>query len=215
VTDVVSTEDLATTPAAPEPRRRESRLHRVNPPPDDRAFLASPSGIAGLSFVLFIFLIAIIAPEFLNHRAQTFDFGHVSEHPSWAHPLGTDQLGRDNLSRLLVATRLSVGLALSATAIALSIGVTIGSSAALIKPRWRPVLLRTIDTLLSFPVILDRHLRHRDQPPGHEGRAARRRHRALLRPRANHEHARPVGRRARVRECCQGVGVKRRRLMLR
>jgi oligopeptide/dipeptide ABC transporter ATP-binding protein len=70
------------------------------------------------------------------------------------HLLGTDQLGRDILARLLVATRLSIGLALASTALAMGFGVALGSSTALAGPKLRLLLLRVIDTLMSFPVLL-------------------------------------------------------------
>jgi peptide/nickel transport system permease protein len=133
----------------------------VVPPPRQRpgaavvrAFRGAPSGIAGLTVVLLIVLIAAFAPFFFHHAATTSDFDHLNERSSWSHLLGTDGLGRDVLARLLVATRLSMGLALSAAGIALGIGILLGSAAALVGRRLRPVLLRVIETMVSFPVLL-------------------------------------------------------------
>jgi peptide/nickel transport system permease protein len=119
-----------------------------------RAFRSAPSGILGLAIVVLIALVAVFAPIFLHHAANTSDFNHLNERSSWSHPLGRDGLGRDLLARLLVATRLSMGLALSAAGIALGIGILLGSTTALVGRRLRPVLLRTIETMVSFPVLL-------------------------------------------------------------
>jgi oligopeptide/dipeptide ABC transporter ATP-binding protein len=119
-----------------------------------RAFLTAPSGIFGGIVVLAIIGVAIFGPGMFQERADAPDFLHVREGPSWDHPLGTDPLGRDIFAQLMVATRLSLGLALGAAGIALVLGVTIGSAAALVRPRFRPIPLRVIDTMLSFPALL-------------------------------------------------------------
>jgi peptide/nickel transport system permease protein len=119
-----------------------------------RAFRRAPSGIAGLVIIALVAALALLAPTFFNHAATTSDFSHLNERASWAHPFGTDGLGRDILARLLVATRLSMGLALASAGIAVGIGVTIGASTALVGARLRPVVLRVIETIVSFPVLL-------------------------------------------------------------
>ena len=119
-----------------------------------KAFRAAPSGLFGLTIVLALAIVAIVAPLFLRHSAETLNFGVLSQGTSWAHPLGTDGLGRDILARLLVATRLSIGLALAATGVAVLLGVVFGTSTTLVGPRVRLVMLRMIDTMLSFPVLL-------------------------------------------------------------
>jgi peptide/nickel transport system permease protein len=119
-----------------------------------RSFLRSRSGVAGLIVAAVIVAVAIVAPPLLDDAATRQDFGQVYVPPSWEHPLGTDALGRDTLARLLVATRLSVGLGLASTALALVVGVAIGGFVAVLGPRLRPFGQRCIDTLLSFPSLL-------------------------------------------------------------
>jgi oligopeptide/dipeptide ABC transporter ATP-binding protein len=118
------------------------------------AFARAPSGIVGLFVVLLIIIDMIVAPIFLHDKTVKADYLHTHAHPSWAHPLGTDDLGRDLLARLLVATRLSIGLALASAGVGLGIGVTLGAATALLSPRIRPLFLRGIETMLSFPALL-------------------------------------------------------------
>src|SRR5260370_28035567 len=119
-----------------------------------RAFRSTPSGLLGLLGVGILALIAIVAPVALGHRADTFDFTSANQNASSMHLLGTDRLGRDILLRLLVATRLSLLLALAAVALALVIGIPAGASMALVPRRVRNVGLRTIDTMIAFPALI-------------------------------------------------------------
>jgi peptide/nickel transport system permease protein len=119
-----------------------------------RAFRSAPSAIAGLVSVLLIILVAVVSPVFLQDAATTLDMTSVALKPSPEHLLGTDQLGRDLFARLLIATRLSLGLATAAVAVSAVIGVPIGAVAAVAPPRLRPVALRTVDTLLAFPALI-------------------------------------------------------------
>jgi peptide/nickel transport system permease protein len=140
----VSVADVTVAP----PRR--SFLNR----PVIRAFRHSPTGIASLAVILLMVLVAIFAPMFLSDQADEQNFEHVYENPSWEYPLGTDSLGRDIFARVLVATRLSLVLALAAAGLGLVIGVGLGGIVPLVGTRVRPVVLRFIDTMLSFPGIL-------------------------------------------------------------
>jgi oligopeptide/dipeptide ABC transporter ATP-binding protein len=131
--------------------RASSLLNR----PVLRAFRTAPSGLFGLLIVLTLAVVAAIAPEIWRVVADTQNFTVAgNQPPSWHHLLGTDQVGRDVFLRLLVATRLSLQVALTSAALALSLGIVIGTTAALSGPRLRPILLRVIDTLLSFPSLL-------------------------------------------------------------
>ena len=119
-----------------------------------RAFWSSPVGIASLSVILVLVLVAAGAPTFLRDRAERQNFVQTSQSPSWSYWLGTDQLGRDVFARLVVATQLSLLLALAAAGLGLVIGVTLGGIVPVLGGRARPVLQRFIDTMLSFPGIL-------------------------------------------------------------
>jgi peptide/nickel transport system permease protein len=128
--------------------------HSVFQRPVARAFLRAPSGIAALIAVSAITGIAIFGPIFLKARSERPDYNALYGPVTWAHPLGTDGLGRDLLARLFVASRLSLELGLAAASIGIGLGILFGMSTALSPARVRPFALRLIDTLLSFPAIL-------------------------------------------------------------
>jgi peptide/nickel transport system permease protein len=119
-----------------------------------RALRAAPSGLFALVAMVALLAIAVLAPALLGRPANEFDFGAVAAGPSPAHPLGTDQLGRDLLARMLVATRLSIGMGLLAEVLAYAAGVPLGALTALVGRRWRTVLMRVIDTMIAFPGLL-------------------------------------------------------------
>src|SRR5262249_16948186 len=97
---------------------------------------------------------AAFGPMFFEHDAMTQDFSALNLGPSWAHPLGTDGLGRDIFARVVVATRLSLGIALAAGGMACVLGMTLGAVAALSRGLARSAQLRFIDSMISFPSLL-------------------------------------------------------------
>jgi peptide/nickel transport system permease protein len=119
-----------------------------------RAFLGAPSGVVGLIVLAFILFGALVAPQVLMEPATRLNTLSANLQPSAAHPLGTDTLGRDILARILVATRLSIGLSFAAALFGAAVGMTLGIGAVVLQGRARSVALRTIDALLAFPPIL-------------------------------------------------------------
>jgi len=119
-----------------------------------RRFLKAPSGLLGLGLVSLILVVSILGPKMLGAYASVIDVNVSRQNPTWHHLLGTDALGRDILSRLIVATRLSISLGLAAAALGALIGIPFGSMAASLNPRPRSVVLRLLDVLLAFPALL-------------------------------------------------------------
>jgi peptide/nickel transport system permease protein len=117
-------------------------------------YFRSPLGAFSAVCLLALIGLAIFAPIVLQAAASRVDVLSGSQTPSPQHLLGTDALGRDVLARTLVATRLSLELALSATLVAASIGLPIGAAIGMFPPRARAAAMRVIDALLSFPDIL-------------------------------------------------------------
>lgn len=119
-----------------------------------RAFLATPGGVLSLLILVALVGLAVFGPWLLGERAEVRDFALASQGPSKAHPLGTDALGRDLLARTLVATRLSLWMALLATSIGAALGIVAGALLALAPSRIRMVGARGIDGMLAFPSVL-------------------------------------------------------------
>lgn len=74
--------------------------------------------------------------------------------PSWRHPLGTDQLGRDTLSRVLHGGRLSLGVSLVVTLVTATVGIAVGSAAAGVRGLAETAIMRVVDVMLAFPFLL-------------------------------------------------------------
>jgi len=74
--------------------------------------------------------------------------------PSWAHPMGTDQFGRDILSRLIFGTRVALLIGVGATFMAVLVGVPLGVWSGLGGPRIDAIIMRGVDTLLAIPPVL-------------------------------------------------------------
>src|SRR5262249_28089868 len=94
------------------------------------------------------------APRFPPYPPYAVDINNASAAPSWAHPFGTDQYGHDVFSRVLVAARLDLTIALSAVAFSLTIGVLIGAMAGVFG-RWADEgLMRAQGGLPAVPRVV-------------------------------------------------------------
>jgi oligopeptide/dipeptide ABC transporter ATP-binding protein len=119
-----------------------------------RAYFSAPSGVVALVFLAVLAFFAAFGPALFGDAANTLRFSEARQGVSWSHPLGTDNLGRDVLARIIVATRLSLGIALAAAAISFVVGVFLGASVTILPPRLRTTMLRFIDAMISFPGLL-------------------------------------------------------------
>ncbi|NBP17266.1 MAG: ABC transporter permease, partial [Actinobacteria bacterium] len=95
----------------------------------------STSLVVGGSLVALIATLAFLASVWTPYDPLVIDTTARFSSPSWQHWLGTDQLGRDVLSNLLVGSRTSLTAALAATMIAMTVGAALGIAAA-VSPRW-------------------------------------------------------------------------------
>jgi peptide/nickel transport system permease protein len=116
-------------------------------------FLRSFSGAAGVSIVLFVVFVAVFGKYLAPHDPNA-PVGADLAGPSSHALLGTDDLGRDVLSRLLYGGRSVLGLALLATLLAYAVGLSIGLVAGYSRSKIDPILMRTVDVMLAFPPLL-------------------------------------------------------------
>lgn len=119
-----------------------------------RVFMRNRTAITGLLVLVLLVLAALLAPVLVPHDPLSADLARMLSSPSRVHPLGTDELGRDILSRILHGARISLTLGFVAVGIALAIGVPLGAIGAY-RGGWTDLaVMRFVDILLSFPPIL-------------------------------------------------------------
>ncbi|WP_222126003.1 nickel transporter permease [Paenibacillus xylanexedens] len=107
-----------------------------------------------LSLTVAWVVLAMIAPILATHDPLTTNFAHVLQPPSAEYPLGTDQLGRCILSRLLYGARTSLLLTFMMTGIVFVLGVTIGMISGFARGVTDTILMRLTDTLMAFPGLI-------------------------------------------------------------
>ncbi len=108
----------------------------------------------GWGILAVLVLVAAFAPLLAPHSTESIDAARIFAGPSASHPFGSDDLGRDVLSRLLFAYRASLSIALGSVLLALVVAVPIGVLAGYVGGWLDLVLMRVIDLLLAFPALL-------------------------------------------------------------
>ncbi len=106
---------------------------------------------------LIILLVVIVAAIFATSLPYTYDYQDIrarNEPPSREHLLGTDQLGRDVLSRLAFGARVSMTVAVAATLLTLIIGIVVGAIAGYAGGRTDALVMRFVDAMYAFPDLL-------------------------------------------------------------
>lgn len=109
--------------------------------------------VAGGLLLLFV-LAVVFGPALAPYDPLASDMAHALAPPSPEHWLGTDALGRDILSRILVAARLDFGIALGAVALSFVVGVAIGASAGYYGGWTDRLAIRLADTIMAFPLFV-------------------------------------------------------------
>lgn len=146
----MTTAQLATStaPSAASRNARRTRKRIANA-------LLNTKGLIGLTLVIIFTLMAILAPIFVPEALSTkIDVTARLSPPTAAHLLGTDQLGRDLLYRVLLGANTSMFIAVVAVALSLALGLPLGILSGYFKGWVDLGLSRLVDTLLSFPAIL-------------------------------------------------------------
>ncbi|MEV4416177.1 dipeptide/oligopeptide/nickel ABC transporter permease/ATP-binding protein [Catellatospora sp. NPDC049609] len=119
-----------------------------------RGVLRTPVGASAAALLGAVLLLAVLAPLLWGARAEAVDTAQILRPASGAHWAGTDALGRDIFSRVLVATGTSVRLALAATALAVLAGLLLGTAPLLLGPRWGRLVTATVNVAVAFPGLL-------------------------------------------------------------
>lgn len=110
--------------------------------------------LTGIIIILILAFIAIFAPYLSLYDPLEVNMANRLQMPSEEHPLGTDQLGRDLLSRIIYATYVSITAAALATLMIITFGVTIGAIAGYFGGIVDQAIMRIVDVLLAFPSLI-------------------------------------------------------------
>lgn len=118
-----------------------------------KRFLRNKLSVIGAIIIIFLFIIAISAPLISPYDPTSIDVYNVLSPPSKEHILGTDELGRDLLSRIIWGSRVSLKVGFIAVGIAIIIGIIVGSIAGFYGGIIDGILMRFVDVMLAFPTF--------------------------------------------------------------
>ena len=119
-----------------------------------RVFFSRSVVVFGMVIIILFILVAIFAPFVAPYPSDIPDTNNVLQGPSAAHWLGTDQIGRDTLSRVIWGTRTSLEIGLIVVSIATIVGMALGTIAGYFGGWTYNIIMRFIDALMAFPMIL-------------------------------------------------------------
>jgi peptide/nickel transport system permease protein len=110
--------------------------------------------LLGIVIMLVLVAIAISAPWIAPHDPEAIDSTRILAPPTWDHPFGSDALGRDVLSRVMYAFRVSLAVALGSVALAFLIAVPLGLASGFGGGWLDTIIMRPLDLLLALPALL-------------------------------------------------------------
>lgn len=119
-----------------------------------RRFCANRSALAGAIFLILLLLVAAFADLIAPSDPYTQSLGNRLQAPSAAHWMGTDEIGRDILSRLIYGTRITLYIALLTAAIVAPVGLLVGTVAGYFGGIVDAILMRVVDVFLAFPSLI-------------------------------------------------------------
>lgn len=116
--------------------------------------LRTPRAVFGLVVLLIVLAAALGADWLMPFDNEDMDFENLLVGPSWPHVLGTDQLGRDTLSRLILGSRVALQVSIGAVGLGVLIGVPLGLASVTIGGRIDDAIMRVMDAIVVFPALL-------------------------------------------------------------
>ena len=133
-----------------EMKRLKNQIRKL----DRRILGKNKLALVGLILLMLFIVLAILAPVMTSYDRDAIDLGMIETPPSREHLLGTDELGRDVLTRLLYGGRVSLGVGLAATVLQLVIGVTLGAIAGYYGGIADSIIMRLVDIMMCFPFFV-------------------------------------------------------------
>lgn len=113
-----------------------------------------PLAMAGLIFVVAMFGLSFISPYFMKFGWETIEMKARNQLPNLTHWFGTDELGRDELSRILYGAKYTISIGFISTGVSAVLGIIIGSVAGYFGGRLDNFIMRCLDVFQAFPGIL-------------------------------------------------------------
>jgi peptide/nickel transport system permease protein len=146
ITSAVATVDIAEMGTMPKHRSQLGMAFRT--------LIREPVAMAGFLIVAGWLVLALIAPILPLEDPNYVQMNRKLQPPSWSHPFGTDDVGRDLVSRVIYASRVSVPAGMLVVAITAAIGCTVGAIAGFAGGKVDSLIMRVCDAVLSFPSII-------------------------------------------------------------
>lgn len=147
------------TPEGTRSRKAPDARETSQLPPEQRfqtlrALLANKLAVVGLAILALVVVAALFGSTLAPYGVNAIDVANRLQPPSADHWFGTDELGRDIFSRVLVAARVSLQVGVIAVGLSLAAGVTLGLVAGYYGGKIDDVVMRLMDMLFAFPAIL-------------------------------------------------------------
>jgi len=117
-------------------------------------FRRNKRGVAGLVIVVFVCLVGLLATWLAPYDPLEQHLLQRRQPPSLEHPMGLDEVGRDNLSRVIYGARLSIGVGVACVTLATTVGTLLGMIAGYKGGWWDSLIMSAMDVMLSFPTLL-------------------------------------------------------------
>jgi oligopeptide transport system permease protein len=126
-----------------------------------RRLLKNKLAVVGIVIVILMLIACFVGPTII-YRATGYTYDYIpadarlvkSFPPSWTHPMGTDNAGRDMLARVLLGGRISIMVGIIATLVSLIIGISYGATAGYLGGKVDEVMMRAVDVLYSIPYMM-------------------------------------------------------------
>ena len=118
-----------------------------------RRYLRNRGAVAAGAVFLLIVVWCVVAPVVSPHDPNKLDFSDAYQGPSWSHPFGTDQFGRDLFTRAALGGRISIGIGFGATLAILGVGVVYGAVSGFVGGKLDNGLMRFLDALYGLPYL--------------------------------------------------------------
>jgi peptide/nickel transport system permease protein len=119
-----------------------------------KRFFRNKLAVLGLAMVAVVFLVALLSPVVAPYDPYEQNLANTTQPPSAAHWFGTDDLGRDQLSRVMYGSRIAVVVGLTSILMALALGIVLGSIAGYRGGKADSVVMRVADAFFAFPVLI-------------------------------------------------------------